>query len=102
MEVIPCIQTLAHLATSLRWGEYAPHVDTADILLVDDERVYTLIDRMFRSLAASFSGRLVNIGMDEAHMLGRGKYYDQHGDADRFFVIDNDCAVHSIKFLLFG
>lgn len=87
MEVIPCIQTLAHLATSLRWNEYAPHVDTGDILLVDDERVYTLIDRMFRSLATSFSGRLVNIGMDEAHMLGRGKYYDQHGDADRFSIL---------------
>ena len=87
MEVIPCIQTLAHLATSLRWDEYAPHVDTGDILLVDDERVYTLIDRMFRSLAASFTGRLVNIGMDEAHMLGRGRYYDQHGDTDRFSIL---------------
>ena len=59
----------------------------ARLLLVDDERVYTLIDRMFRSLAASFTGRLVNIGMDEAHMLGRGRYYDQHGDTDRFSIL---------------
>lgn len=87
MEVIPCIQTLAHLATTLRWPEYAPHVDAADILLAGDERVYTLIDRMFQSLAESLTGRLVNIGMDEAHLLGRGKYYDLHGDEDRFSIL---------------
>ena len=66
MELIPCIQTLAHLSTIFRYVQYGPIRDIDDILLVGDERTYRLIDSMFRSLAKSFTSRLVNIGMDEA------------------------------------
>lgn len=79
MELIPCIQTLAHLQAIKRWPEYAPHFDADDILLVGDERVYALIDQMFATLAQCFSSRIVHIGMDEAEMLGRGRYLDEHG-----------------------
>lgn len=79
MELIPCIQTLAHLQAIKRWPEYAPHFDADDILLVGDERVYELIDRMFATLAQCFSSRIVHIGMDEAEMLGRGRYLNEHG-----------------------
>lgn len=83
MTLMPCIQTLAHLHTIKRWPEYFDHFDTADILLAGDERVYTLIDHIFASLAANFSCRTVHIGMDEAEMFGRGRYYDRHGDCNR-------------------
>ena len=83
MTLIPCIQTLAHLSQIRRWPAYADLFDTDDILLVGDERVYALIEKMFESVAASFSCRIAHIGMDEAHMLGRGRYFDQHGDRDR-------------------
>ena len=33
MELIPCIQTLAHLNAIVRWPAYKHHVDTDDILL---------------------------------------------------------------------
>lgn len=79
MELIPCIQTLAHMQAIKRWPEYAPYFDTDDILLAADERVYTLIDQVFASLARCFFSRIVHIGMDEADMLGRGRYLDQHG-----------------------
>ena len=79
MELIPCIQTLAHLSTIFRYEQYSPIRDIDDILLVGDERTYRLIDRMFRSLANSFTSRRVNIGMDEAFCLGRGKYFTLHG-----------------------
>ena len=39
IELIPCIQVLAHLGHLPRWEEYAPHMDMADVLLVGDERV---------------------------------------------------------------
>ena len=81
--LIPCIQVLAHLLQIKRWPDYRSFFDTEDILLVGDESVYGLIDRMFASAAACFSCRLIHIGMDEAHKLGRGRYYDQHGDCDR-------------------
>lgn len=83
MEFIPCIQTLAHLNAIVNWSVYKDMVDCNDILLVGDERVYTLIDNMFSSLSECISSRHINIGMDEAHMIARGKYYDLHGDCDR-------------------
>ena len=83
MTILPCIQTLAHLYAIKRWPEYWPHFDTDDILLMGDERVYTLIEHMFQSLAASLSSRTIHLGMDEAEMLARGRYYNQHGDCDR-------------------
>lgn len=87
VELIPCIQTLAHLNGIVRWPVYAPIIDTADILLAGDERVYELIDRMFASIASSYSTKTVNIGMDEAHMIGRGKYYDLHGDTEKSKIL---------------
>lgn len=87
MEVIPCIQTLGHLSSISRWPAYRQHMDTGDILLVGDEAVYQLIDQMFETMAECFSGKVVNIGMDEAHMLGRGKYYDQHGDRNHIEIM---------------
>ena len=38
LELVPCIQTLAHLRGLTRWAEYAGVTDTGDILLADDER----------------------------------------------------------------
>lgn len=87
MELIPCIQTLAHVNAIVRWPAYKPHVDTADILLAGDEAVYELIDNMFASIQKCFTSRVINIGMDEAHMIGRGKYYDLHGDEDRSQIL---------------
>ena len=77
IEVIPCIQTLAHLNAFIRWGKTP--IDCNDILRTDDERTYALIDKMLASLSECFKSRRIHIGMDEAHMLGRGRYLDIHG-----------------------
>lgn len=87
MELIPCIQTLAHLNAIVRWPAYRESVDTEDILLAGDEKVYELIDKMFATISRCFTSRVINIGMDEAHMIGRGKYYDLHGDSDRSQIL---------------
>ena len=83
MELIPCIQTLAHLNAIARWPEYAPHMDIADILLARDERTYTLIERMFETISECFTSKCVHIGMDEAHLFGRGRFLTRYGDVDR-------------------
>ena len=77
MTVIPCIQTLAHLNAFFRWGKLKKDYD--DILLTDDERTYELIDHMFATLSECFKSRKIHIGMDESHMLGRGRHFDLHG-----------------------
>lgn len=87
IELIPCIQTLAHLNAITRWPAFQPMIDIGDILLAGEEKVYELIDRMFASIAASYSTKIVNIGMDEAHMIGRGSYYDRHGDTDKTKIL---------------
>lgn len=87
MEVIPNIQTLAHLSQLFQWEEYQPINDTTDILLVGDERTYTLIEHMFKTLRDCFTSGYVHIGMDEAHMLGLGKYLDLHGARNRFEIL---------------
>ena len=87
IELIPCIQTLAHLGGLTRWAEYADCTDCNDILLADEEKTYVLIEKMFRSVAENFTSRRINIGMDEAHMVGLGKYLDIHGYTDRFGIL---------------
>lgn len=79
IEVIPCIQTLAHLASFLQWKETMKFRDTEDILLADNEETYRLIEAMLDSCKACFRSPRIHIGMDEAHMLGRGRFLDQHG-----------------------
>ena len=87
LELIPCIQTLAHLGGITRWPAYANITDTGDILLAEEDRTYELIENMFRTCAECFSSRRINIGMDEAHMVGLGKYLDKHGFKDRFAIL---------------
>ena len=77
VEIIPCVQALAHINALLRWQQVP--IDTDDIMLVDDERTYELIDRMFASLSKNFKTRKIHVGMDEAYMLGRGRHLDIHG-----------------------
>ena len=88
MEVIPCVQTLAHLNQIFRWKEYAVVNDFADILLPEEERTYALIENIFKTLRKCFSSEYVHIGMDEAHMLGLGKYLDKHGYNNRFDILN--------------
>ena len=83
MECIPAIQTLAHLEGIGRWECYRPFMDTPNILLVDDERTYSLIGRMLSSLRGCGFSDKINLGMDEAHLIGLGKYLQQNGYRDR-------------------
>lgn len=89
IEFIPAIQTLAHLNAIFRWPAYSIINDCDDILMAGEDRTYQLIDDMFASLEKTVRTRIVNIGMDEAHMLGRGKYQDVHGLENRFDILLN-------------
>ncbi|MBQ9761311.1 MAG: family 20 glycosylhydrolase [Clostridia bacterium] len=85
IELIPCIQTLAHLNATLQWKEHNPMVDIDDILRVgaDDDAVYRFIETMFKTCRECFRSRRINVGMDEAHNLGRGSYLDKYGPAKK-------------------
>lgn len=83
IELIPAVQTLAHLGNALKWEALAPLKDIDDILLADDENTYALIETTFKTMRQCLRTRRINIGMDEAHMMGFGKYRQLHGIVDR-------------------
>lgn len=87
VELVPCIQTLAHLFCLQHWPAYWDHADYREVLMVGDEKVYQLIDDMFSTLAECFTSRLANVGMDEARWLGLGKYLEQHGYRNRVEIL---------------
>lgn len=88
IEVIPCIQTLAHLERMMRWQCYAPYIDCSNIMIVHDEKVLALIDKMFATAAECFTTRRINIGLDEAHLLGAGKFLDRNGYKTRYEIMN--------------
>lgn len=79
IECVPCIQTLAHLNAFVRWQDAQTYTDCNDILMIGEEKTYQLIEDMFAALSKAFRSKMVHIGMDEAHMVGRGKYFDRNG-----------------------
>jgi hypothetical protein len=83
IELIPCIQTLAHLNAIFHWNTFEEIRDLGDILLCGNEKTYDLIEAMIKTCADIFSSRRINIGMDEAEMLGLGKYLKHNGYTQR-------------------
>lgn len=77
------IQTLAHLDFMQRQSCYSHLFDMDGILLVGGEGVYEFIDKMFATMSESIKSRTIHIGLDEAWMLGLGKYLTLHGFTDK-------------------
>lgn len=89
IEIVPAIQTLAHLHTPLRFPAFRELRDTEDILLVGSEKVYELIEAMLRTLSGCFRSKRIHLGMDEAHSLGLGEYLNRHGFTERFQIMNS-------------
>lgn len=77
--LVPCIQTLGHMAQFLKWFSSAPYKDTFDILKVDSDKTYELINNMIKTLKETFNTTKIHVGMDEAFGLGFGRYYKENG-----------------------
>lgn len=77
IELIPCIQTLAHLTAFVRWKKIP--FDMNDTMLVGDERCYEFIENLIKSVRKCFKTNRIHIGMDEAWTLGRGNYHNKNG-----------------------
>lgn len=84
IELIPCIQTLAHLEEFLKWEAVREYKDTRGALLLESEPTYTLLENMIQAASAPFRSKRIHIGMDEAEELGRGIYLNKNGYKERF------------------
>lgn len=92
IEMVPCIQTLAHLHTPLRFPAFSEYMDTEDILLVGEEKVYQLVEAMIQTMSHCFRSRKIHLGMDEAHGLGLGEYLRRYGYQERFQIMNSHLA----------
>lgn len=87
IELVPCIQTLAHLNAIFHWKVFQKIHDTGDIISSGEEETYELIEDMIRTWADTVRSRVMNIGLDEAEMIGRGSYLNRYGYEDRFEIM---------------
>lgn len=83
IELVPCIQTLGHLATYLRWAAADEYKDSPNTLLSGAEATYRFVDDLFRNVAECFTSRRLHMGMDETHDLGTGRALDLYGYRER-------------------
>lgn len=88
IEMIPCIQTLAHLTEALKWNYAIELRDTADILLAGEEKTYQFLEKIIEAASKPFKSNRIHIGMDEAHQLGLGKYLEKNGYEERFSIMN--------------
>jgi len=79
IEMIPCIQTLAHLQEALKWKVFNDVRGDEECLLVGEEKTYELVRQILVSASRPFKTKKIHIGMDEAWNLGQGKYQQLHG-----------------------
>ena len=87
VELVPCIQTLGHMRHFLNWTANAELRDQADILLIDSEKTYALIEAQIRAMRNCTTSGRINVGMDEAHGVGLGQYLLKYGQTDRFELL---------------
>ena len=93
VQLVPCIQTLAHMDQYFMWEtiEYK-YKDIDNIFNVGNAEVQALLTRMIASLRKAFSSDIIHIGMDEAHNLGRGRYLDENGLKKRGDIMQDHLA----------
>lgn len=87
IEVIPCVQTLAHLIDALKWDAYKDIKDDDDTLLVGEAKTYALIEKIIKTVSEPFRTKRIHIGMDEAWKLGQGNYLRKNGYRPKFDIM---------------
>ena len=109
IEMIPAVQTLAHLEEVLKWEVYRDLREDRDCMVPEDEKVYEFIRHVVRAASAPFRSKRIHLGMDEALDLGRGTYLDRHGAVPRgdimrrhlkrvLEIVEGELGLHPILF----
>lgn len=92
IELVPCIQTLAHLHNCLKWPMGDKIKDTPDILQVGKEETYQFIEELLKAVKDTFRTRRVHLGMDEAVQLGLGNYLKENGYKKSSLLMKEHCT----------
>lgn len=92
VELVPCIQTLAHMKQYLKWLEAKDVRDTQEVMMIDEPKTYELIECMIKTCREAFRSNRINVGLDEAFDMGLGKYLAKHGYQNRLEMMNRHVA----------
>ncbi len=92
IEMVPCIQTLAHLEQILQWPAYSDLRDVGGVIIAEEERTYELVEKLIEAATAPFRSNRIHLGMDEAHGIGTGRYRRRHGEKSSFEILNTHLA----------
>ncbi|MCR2821707.1 beta-N-acetylhexosaminidase [Lederbergia panacisoli] len=87
IEVIPCIQTLAHLQEVMKWPRFNSVREDEATLLVGEPQTYELIENLLSTVSAPFRSKRIHLGLDEAWKLGLGEYLNRNGLKSKFEIM---------------
>lgn len=87
IEMIPCIQVLAHFKDVLKRADYRCVADTAIVLKVGAKRTYELIENLIASVSSCFRTKRIHLNMDEAWDIGLGNYLQENGYKAKFALM---------------
>ncbi|MBS4178743.1 beta-N-acetylhexosaminidase [Lederbergia citrea] len=87
IEVIPCIQTLAHMQEVMKWPRFNSVREDEATLLVGEPKTYVLIENLLTDISAPFRSKRIHIGLDEAWRLGLGEYLPRNGLKTKFEIM---------------
>lgn len=109
IELIPCIQTLAHLERFLRWPCTREMQDTDHVLFSGNPKANAFINEMLSSITGYVRSRRIHLGLDEAHGLGLGQYLEKNGYqlpvhimAAHLRHISDRCAHYGLRPMMWG
>jgi hypothetical protein len=88
IEMIPCIQTLAHLEQILQWPVYEDRCDIGGVLIAEEDETYKLVKKLISAATAPFRTKRIHLGMDEAWGLGTGEFRKRHGEKSGFEILN--------------
>ena len=107
VEIVPHIQTLAHLLQMLLWKEYNAVHDSFDVIKIGEEKTYELIEKMVASVKKAYGCKTLHIGFDEAFCVGTGNRAKSMADMQKSEMISyhlerilSICDKYDLKLLL--
>ena len=90
VELVPCIETLDHLARIFHYDAFANIQDGPSNLNVGEEETYVFIDALIKKCRECFETNVIHVGMDESMNIGLGKYLLKHGMSKDRIKLFND------------
>ena len=93
IELIPCIQTLAHLERFFVWPCTEELKDSDNVLLVNDEKVTKFITTIIDTISSCVRSNRIHLGLDEADGLGLGRKLERDGYVHKIDIMKHHTEV---------